>query len=551
LYEIKIEDMSFKNFNPLILIVLLFSFKPLFGQNLKNCKIITQVVNEDVTVSIDPRIEFFQIFNFIGGNPGINTIDTDYKEKIIDYFKDYSAHPSLQYYRNNHQNFFTSIDAPYPFLLSLNNDFSFASQVISNEWPHHPEIDTLLSAFKEFAEDTDFASFFNSQQNYYDLLLENTTYIISDFDEKNRMLDYYGSSRSGHDFGLVLNVLGMGNFGIGLKAKTSDEHYAVVSPGKSISGIPIYSKKELESLIWHEFGHSFTNPLIDKYWKDLEDLEHLLSSISESMSQQAYRSWRTVLYEHLTRALTCRFSADKYGELYTSLNQEKIELGRRFIYVKPIIEALKDYEKNRERYPTLDSFMPRIIERLKGLSENDIRELLAQVDVARKPTTDDIPENSDFFDRQNQLIILASGEKDTISDKELKAYISKIYPEIPTMIDTLAINTDLSDYSLFVIGTYNGNKFIEENIDSLPIHMDSNKLIADKIYEGTGYAFMTGWPNPQNSTNVMTLYIAQNPKDLINFTWVRRGGTDYHIMKNLITLKADDYQQYMKVWLFE
>lgn len=62
---------------------------------------------------------------------------------------------------------------------------------------------------------------------------------------------------------------------------------------------------------------------------------------------------------------------------------------------------------------------------------------------------------------------------------------------------------------------------------------------------------MTGWTNPQNPDNVMTLYIAQNPKDLINFTWVRRGGTDYHIMKNLITLKADDYKQYMKVWLLE
>ena len=161
----------------------------------------------------------------------------------------------------------------------------------------------------------------------------------------------------------------------------------------------------------------------------------------------------------------------------------------------------------------------------------------------------DIPGHIDFFQRENQLMILSTSEKDTVADQQLKEYLSKRFGDLPTMDDTTALKTDLSKYNLFVIGTFDGNEFIKEHLELLPIHMDSNQLIAGKIYPGKGYAFMTGWIHPQNPEKVVTFYIAQNPKDLINFTWVKRGGTDYHIIKDLITLKADDYHRPMGIWM--
>ena len=533
-----------------VLFILCFTSQMTIAQNLKNCKSFSLSLNGDAIISIDPRIEFFQVFNLIAGNPNINRIDTDYKTDILDYFGKYKDHPSIEYLLANFLKIFGSIDAPYSLLPSLELDFTFRKNVIEDRWKNHQEIDDLLAAFKQFAEDTDFETFFNSQSDFYSLLINNTAYALSDFNEKKRMLGYYGNGDGdSHAFYLIINVLGGGNFGIGLTTNTQEEHYAIVSPGRAISGIPIYSKQDLESLIWHEFGHSFTNPLVDKYWADLEKLSHLHAPIKESMASQAYPEWKTVLYEHMTRALTCRFEANKYGEKLAEYSQERIEAGRRFIYVAPIIEQLKDYEQNRSKYPSLDSFMPQIVDRMKGISDEDITKWNREVEDIRKPDVENIPSNVDFFQRENQLMILSTFEEDTIADQQLKKFLSERFANLPTMDDTVALKTDLSKYNLLAIGSFNGNEFIKKHIESLPIHMDSDHLIAGKVYTGTGYAFLTGWVHPQNPENVMTLYIAQNPKDLVNFTWVRRGGADYHIINNLVTLKADDYQRLMGIWM--
>lgn len=87
-----------------------------------------------VEIRIDPRIEFFQVMNFIVGNPAINTTEMDYKLSIIQYFEKYRSNVALDYIRNNYNNFFTSIDAPYSFLLSLNDDFTFRKGLVNNKW---------------------------------------------------------------------------------------------------------------------------------------------------------------------------------------------------------------------------------------------------------------------------------------------------------------------------------------------------------------------------------------------------------------------------------
>ncbi|WP_206870715.1 DUF4932 domain-containing protein [Clostridium zeae] len=41
----------------------------------------------------------------------------------------------------------------------------------------------------------------------------------------------------------------------------------------------------------------------------------------------------------------------------------------KFIYINAITEKLKEYENNREKYPTFDDFHPKLIELFKELSE--------------------------------------------------------------------------------------------------------------------------------------------------------------------------------------
>ncbi|MBV6647804.1 MAG: DUF4932 domain-containing protein [Cyclobacteriaceae bacterium] len=535
----------------LLVLLMLALTSPTNAQDLRDCEKFQISLNGEASLSVNPIIEFFEIFNMMAGNPNINEVDAEYKLAALNYFQSYREHPSLNYYRKNFHKFFQSIDAPYPLLYSLGSDFNFREDLIDNKWKYHPEIDTLLSVFRNFSQDTDFSNFFNSAGNYFDILLNSTAYTLSDFNEKERMLNYYGIEEDeNHSFHLVLNTLGFGNFGTGIKSKNSEEHYATVSAGRSISGIPIYTKSSLENLIWHEFGHSFTNPLVDKYWSKFEELNHLHPPIKESMAAQAYLEWKSVVYEHMTRALNCRFEAAKYGESYSQLSQERIELGRRFIYVPLIVDQLKIYEQNRGTYRCLDNFITQIINRLSQLTEEEIIGLNEEVDAIRTPNIDDIPENGDFFEMENQLMILSTSEKDSIGDRQLKEYLANQYPNLKTIADTLALKSDLSNFNLFVIGSFDGNEFIRQHINDLPIQMDSAKLIAGKTYHGDGYAYLTGWVHPNNPDKVVTYYIAQNPKDLLNFKWVRRGSTDFHILKNLVTIRADEYRRNMRIWVF-
>ena len=533
----------------------LLSISLLYGQNKPdnyfNENIFKEFKHEvnGIEIRIDPLIEFFQILNLVGGNPAINTTEMNYKLDIIRYFDEYKNHSALNYLRSNYLKFFTSIDDPYSLLLSLNNDFTFKEGLVNNKWKDQPEIDSLLNVMRKLLNDTDFVKFFNSQADFYELVLSNTLYTLNDFDEKNRIIHYFGIENiDEHKFVIILNFLGFGNFGKGIHTAKGEDHYAIISPGSGNGVLPVFEKNQILALIWHEFSHSFSNPLVDKYWKDFNNLSHLYGPISESMKGQAYDNWHSVVYEHMVRAVTCRLGALKYSEDFAQVNLNRIEIGHKFIYTIPIIESLKAYERSRDRYHALENFMPKIINVLKSVNDDSINSWLNKAEQIREPNIRDIPSNGEIYDRENRLLILSTCEKDTSANRSLREYIMQTHHDYKFVADTIALKMDLKNYNLFAIGTPWGNKFIEKYIRLLPIKITQERIIVNREYEGKGYALFTGWINPYNQENVMVIYAAQNPADLINFGMVPRGDTDYQIVKDLITLKAADYKRYSKIW---
>ena len=539
----------------LTLLLVVSSTALLYGQNKPDNYFIVNKFKEfkhevnGIEIRIDPLIEFFQILNLVGGNPAINTTEMNYKLDIIRYFDEYKNHSALNYLRSNYLKFFTSIDDPYSLLLSLNNDFTFKEGLLNNKWKNQPDVDTLLKVIRTLLIDTDFIKFFNSQAGFYELVLRNTLYTLNDFDEKNRIIHYFGIENADeHKFVLILNFLGFGNFGKGIHTVKGEDHYAIISPGSGNGILPVFEKNQILALIWHEFSHSFSNPLVDKYWKDFDSLSHLYGPISESMKGQAYDNWHSVVYEHMVRAVTCRLGALKYSEDFAQVNLNRIETGHKFIYTIPIIESLKAYEQSRDKYPALENFMPNIINVLRSVNNDSINSWLNKAEQIREPNIGDIPSNGEIYDRNNRLLILSTCEEDTSANRSLREYIMRTHHDYKFVADTTALKMDLENYNLFAIGTPWGNKFIEKYLQLLPVKLSPKSLIVNREYKGNGYAIFTGWINPFNQENVMVIYAAQDPANLIKFGMVPRGSTDYQIVKDLITLKAADYHRYNKIW---
>ncbi|WP_276482633.1 DUF4932 domain-containing protein [Paraflavitalea pollutisoli] len=510
-----------------------------------------------VNFSVDPRIELYQAVVLASGVPLTNYIDIDYKTKVDLYMEKHKNHPLLQFSKRHlHNGLFGYIDAPIWFLLHLDNNFDWRKDLTYDQ-AKDKKIDSFRTYLKQFVAETDYAQFFNSNEAFYNISLKSLAFNLENFQEKERVLNYYGVKKQEDiQFNLVLNFFGWGNFGPRLRTAKGRELYAVIAPTKSFMRIPTFDQGRLYNLVWHEFGHSFANPACEKqpYADQLQALSHLHEPIKESMKQQAYAEWFAVVREHLTEAVALRLAAQKFGEAFAEQNYVRPQKGRRWIYLWPLLEALKQYETNRATYPTLEDFMPKIVEAFKSVTQADIDQWMAAVEAIRKPDVEKMPQIGDIFRKDSILIILSSQEKDTAADARLKAFIKGFVKLIPntakgTMITDAEVSKyDLSQYNLFVVGTPTGNAVVQQVMAQLPIKITDDGVIASKQYDGKGYMLMAGWVNPWNTQKIMTVITALNPDDMVNFNRAPFGGSGYHILKNLITYKTGSFARSGLIW---
>ena len=253
--------------------------------------------------------------------------------------------------------------------------------------------------------------------------------------------------------------------------------------------------------------------------------------------------------------MTIRLAADKYGQELASVLNLRLEMGQRFIYVKPLCKKLKEYEAGRDKYHSLKEFLPELISVFKNISEEDINNLQDCVEKYRKPDVPAIPNPMDGYDQAATLIIKPTAEKDTSQQQKLNDFIDKYkswyYSEARIVTDKQALELDLGKYDIIVFGTPGGNLVLDKYMDQIPIVIAKDKVIADRTYEGDDYQLITGWVNPLNKNRKMTIYTAQNVDKVININQIPHGGSNYVLGKNNKTHKIGNYKRLMKVWICE
>jgi len=516
----------------------------------------SKIVLNGVNFTVDPRIELFHTIEVLSGVTLVNYIDLDYKQKMMTNFAPFKDHTLFSFLNQNplYGKLFTTIDGPIWFLIHLDNDFEWRKDLPQEK--RNPSIDSLRLLMKDFSLKSNYPRFFNNNADLYQISLQTLTYNLPDFDEKNRLMDYCGiKNKDAYQFNVILNFLGWGNFGPRIFKGNAAELYAVIAPEKTAIRVPTFDIGALYKLIWHEFAHSFANPAVEKMESRFEKLNKLWNPVKESMKAQAYHTWQSVVKEHLTEAIACRMAALKFGEEAAELNFVRYQKGKQWIYLNPLIEALKEYELNRKQYPTLESYIPKIFEALEAVKEKDIDRWLIESDKIRKPDLPSIPEIGAIYDRKNILFILSTNEKDKEADRRLKTFISNVKNRIASLKDakvvddTTALKMDISSYNLSVWGSPSGNKFLQKYIEQIPIKITEDKVIGETVIKGDGYGVLLGWTNPVNPENVMAVYTGQNPGNIVDFNRIMNGSGNYHIFKNFITIKNGNFKRLGQVWL--
>jgi Domain of unknown function (DUF4932) len=133
--------------------------------------------------------------------------------------------------------------------------------------------------------------------------------------------------------------------------------------------------------------------------------DELYSHVASAMQRQAYGDGKTLLYESMVRVATIRYQFDHQGP---EAARQSIEAERNnsFLWIGDLSNLLASYEGQRDKYPTLESFMPRVV----GLFNDEasrIAELQRQYDESRpKVVSISIANHSEDVDPAiNQIVI--------------------------------------------------------------------------------------------------------------------------------------------------
>jgi hypothetical protein len=173
------------------------------------------------------------------------------------------------------------------------------------------------------------------------------------------MVDFYGEEKA--QFRMIpAPLFSRVSFGPQLKTDEGMISHFITAFNSAENGQPAFSADLLRELIFHEFGHSFVNPVCETYRTEIFAHEHLFAYLKADMSAIAYPDWFPTVHEHIVRAGESLL-LEQAGYLEEARQNEISNLRLGFALLPLIREKLACYAQNRDRYPSFRSFFPELL----------------------------------------------------------------------------------------------------------------------------------------------------------------------------------------------
>ena len=328
-----------------------------------------------LAITVDPRIELLAAVQLLAGYDKTHRLltqyDFPYKRDVAAHFAPFAGHEAVARFRKLASRGFTH-DAPPTVMLYLTDPPALHGaaplpQYLVRRAGGRENLVAFIAALRDFARESDFMAFFEAHEDEYADVIAWARETIGDDDYVAQLEDYNGMTQ--HGYHVILCQLYRGWYGPRVpRADGRFDLYAIVSLREGF--LEAGTRERFETLILHEFSHSFVNAATARFAPLLMQYESLYTPIAAKMKQQAYKHWLTCVNEHLVRPATSRLAARRAGEPVgvSALAKERL---RGFAYVEPLYAALAQYEKERSRYPTLVHFYPELIEVFITLAQGD------------------------------------------------------------------------------------------------------------------------------------------------------------------------------------
>ena len=209
----------------------------------------------------------------------------------------------------------------------------------------------FIDAMNRLYKEVDFESYMQQNADKYENAKSQVTAGLPD----NRFVPAMESFYQAHldSYVLVPSLMIPPGMGFGVKYKMNEKTHAFHIFGSfappsyaadSQLNMGFYNKKHLLELSTHEFGHSFVNSAVDRIPATLiTDTQSLYEPISQAMSDQAYTTWKSCLYEHFVRAGEIIIAQNLGNTADAQALKEHYIANRRFIYLPELLIDLESY----------------------------------------------------------------------------------------------------------------------------------------------------------------------------------------------------------------
>ena len=340
----------------LLFLFVLFSVLSSFAQN-------------PIPAHFDECVDLMSTVWRLSGAREYNRCDVpSYAHEVDSVFAAYKEHPVVQLARQYPQESGIGYDAVASYALHLtmtengdivlNDNFAEGGDASFDRWTEQQKKD-FLEPLNDFYRTSHFHDWYLRQKHLY-------TQVEEAFNAINQKVDYswfssYFGSQSGSSFRIVLSLLvGPNNYGCSARLKDGSNALSPVIGCCQLdeNGEVFYNANAVLPIVIHEFCHHYCNPLNDQFWSLMsKSAEKVYKEREEQMRQSAYGSALTMMNETFVRASVVRYMKMHYPQADESA-LVKGEEHSGFILTQTLCEALKQYELQRDKYATMNDFMP-------------------------------------------------------------------------------------------------------------------------------------------------------------------------------------------------
>ncbi|PUV26319.1 DUF4932 domain-containing protein [Sphingobacterium athyrii] len=352
---IKPISAMFEKISKYVLIVLFnLSFMFTYGQR-------TQIIDRP---KVDERIEILSIVFRLAGNREYNSdVFKRYIDRVNEHYGPFKEHELITFVKKVKNENGIGYDAVMSMAIHLDNKFNLKQknieETLDKRWSKDNAVQ-FATLLQKFYKNSNSKRFFQENQALYKEVQKRFLPIYEHID-LGWYPKFYGKKPS--EKFLIVNGLGNGggNYGVSIKnPRGYKEVYAIMGTWSMDSlGMAKFPLQSYFPTLLHEFNHSFVNYLLEKDTTIFRDSgEKLYRVVKEKMNRQAYGSWQTMLNEALVRAAVIKYQKDHNFTTEEIAKETNEQLDRGFLWIERLVDELDNFDRQRDRYPTLENYMP-------------------------------------------------------------------------------------------------------------------------------------------------------------------------------------------------